>query len=190
MSKVKFNPFLEKLSGSFGDIVFRRVGDRVVLAHKPDLHGVERTPAQLAQQERFRHATQYAQITLADPLTRQPYQQAFERTGQPVFSIAVGDYLAAPQIEELDLAAYTGTVGSLIAVRAHDDFEVTGVQVRLLDTAGTEIEKGPALQQPAGSGRWVYTARSAVAPGSLVRVEVGATDRPGNRAEQSAEKTV
>jgi hypothetical protein len=189
-AKIKFNPFLEALSGSFGEIVFRRLGDRVIITHRPDLRGLKRSPAQLAMQERFRQAAIYAQRALADPLTRQLYQRAAARLGKPLFSVPLADYMIAPVIDSVDLSGYAGRPGDRLTVCAHDDFEVAGVFLRLLDQDGAEIEAGPALQEPTPAGCWIYSVAASVAPGSVVSVNVTATDRPGNHADWSGEKTI
>lgn len=54
MAKVKLNPILEQVRGAVGDLVFKRYGDEVVLARKPDVEGREASAAQTAHRERFR----------------------------------------------------------------------------------------------------------------------------------------
>ena len=190
MSKVTLNPIIDRLSGSFGKIVFRQRGGVITMAHRPNVSGVVRTTAQLVQQERFRQAALYGHAALADPQMRLPYAQAAERTGKPVFALVVADYLVAPVIDAVDLSSYTGKIGDKLIIHAHDDFEVTTVQVSLLDGSGTELEKGPAVEEPTGSGRWFYVTKAAVTPGTHVQVSVSASDRPGNHANQLSQKIV
>ncbi len=190
MTKVKFNPFLEQLSGSYGEVVFRRWHGRIVLAHKPDREGLITTPAQLAQRERFRQAVLYAQRTLADPIAVQPYKLAAEAGDKPLFTLIARDCLVAPVIESLDLADYTGKLGDPIVIRAHDDFELTALQVRLTNATGATLEKGAAEEDPPGTGRWVYSAQTAQAAGSKLTITAVAVDRPGNKTEKAADKTI
>jgi len=59
MARVKTNPVIEQLRGAVGDLVFKRYGDEVVVARKPDLSGRPPTEAQAAQREQFRQAALY-----------------------------------------------------------------------------------------------------------------------------------
>jgi len=59
MARVKTNPVIEQLRGAVGDLVFKRYGDEIVVARKPDLEGREPTEAQAAQREQFRQAALY-----------------------------------------------------------------------------------------------------------------------------------
>jgi hypothetical protein len=190
MAKVKLNPILERVRGKVGDLVFKRYEDEVVITQKPDFEGVTPTAAQLAHRERFREAALYGRLVMADPETKALYAEAAKDKGQPVFSLMVADFFNAPSVDEVDLSLYTGAIGDTIVIRARDDFDVTGVTVRLTDDAGNAIEHGAAVEAPADSGRWVYTATAAVATGTTVRIAVTATDRPGGAATATQEKAV
>ena len=45
------------------------------------------------------------------------------------FNVAVADFFNAPNIDAIDLKAYSGTAGNSIRVRVTDDFRVVQVQV-------------------------------------------------------------
>jgi hypothetical protein len=102
----------------------------------------------------------------------------------------VADFFNAPAVDEVDLSLYAGAAGDTIVIRARDDFDVTGVTVSLTGDAGNAIERGAAVEMPADSGRWVYTATAAVATGTTVRIAVTATDRPGGVGTATQEKAV
>ncbi len=190
MTKLRFNPFLEKISGKYGDVVFRRWHDRIVISHAPDMEGVEPSPAQLAQRERFRQAALYAKRTFIDPIAVQPYRLAAEHSDKPLFALIARDFLVAPVIASLDLADYTGKLGDPIVIRAHDDFELTAVGVRLTNAAGATLENGAAEEEPPGTGRWVYSAQTTQAAGTRLTITAVAVDRPGNKTEKTADKTI
>jgi hypothetical protein len=199
MAKVKLNPILEQVRGQVGDLVFKRYEDEVVISRKPDYEGREWTEAQLAHRERFRQAAFYGKLVthararcarVADPETKAIYVEAAKAKGQPVFSLTVADFFNAPSVDEVDLSGYTGAVGDKIVIRASDDFDVVGVSVSLTDADGNPIESGEAVETPPNSGRWVYTATTAVGTGTTVRIAVTATDRPGGVAEAEKEKAV
>lgn len=190
MAKVTLNPILERVRGKVGDLVFKRYEDAVVITRKPDFEGVAPTAAQLAHRERFREAALYGKLVMADPAAKALYVEAAKAKGQPVFSLTVADFFNAPSVDEVDLSEYTGAIGDQIVIRAHDDFDVTGVTVSLTDVDGNAIEAGAATEAPANSGRWVYTTTAAVTTGTTVRIAVTASDRPGSEATEEAEKVL
>ena len=190
MAKVKLNPILEQISGKVGDLVFKRYGDETVIGQKPDLSGVEASPAQLAARERFREAALYGKMVMADVETKALYTEAAKGKGQLVFSLTVADFFHAPSVDEVDLSSYTGAVGDEIIIMARDDFEVLSVEVALSEAAGNPIESGAAVETPADSGRWVYTASADVPTGTTVRIAVTASDRPGGIGSAEEEKAL
>ena len=187
MAKVRLNPLLEQIRGQIGDLVFRRYGDGVILTRKPAPSSVPPTAAQLAHRERFREAMRYGKAAAADPEVRPLYEAAARARGQPFFSVTLADFFNAPTVEGVDVAGYTGAVGDPIGIAAADDFEVVRVEVTLTDAGGAVLERGEAALRGPG---WVYTARTAVAAGTAVRVEVRAYDRPGGEGAGTAEVTV
>lgn len=56
MARVKINPVLDQISGSVGDLVFRRSARGVVVSRKPDVPTAESAEAQRAHRDRFRRA--------------------------------------------------------------------------------------------------------------------------------------
>jgi hypothetical protein len=190
MAIVTLNPILERVRGEFGDLVFKHFGNEVVISHRPDFSGVQPTEAQLQQRERFRQAVLYGQLVMADPQKKAIYTQAVKAKGKPLFSLTVADFFNAPSVDEVDLSAYAGAIGDIIAVRAHDDFDVERVHVSVTKSSGEAIESGEAVETPLNSGRWVYLATAAVPQGTSVRIAVSASDRPGSVGQGSAEKTL
>ena len=190
MAKVKLNPILEQISGKVGDLVFRRYGDETIIGQKPDMSGVEASPAQVAARARFREAALYGKMVMADAETKALYTEAAKAKGKPAFSLTVADFFNAPSVDEVDLSAYSGAVGDEIIIMASDDFAVLGVDVALSDGAGTLLESGAAVESPAKSGRWVYTATTAVVTGTTVRIAVTASDRPGSVGTAEEEKAL
>jgi hypothetical protein len=190
MAKVKLNPILEGMRGQVGDLVFKHYGDELFVGRKPDRSGTQPTEAQLEHQERFRQAVLYGRLVMADPEKKALYEKAAQASGKPLFSLTVADFFNAPVVDGVDLSAYSGAIGDQIVIQAHDDFEVTRVDVSINDAGGQMLEGGSAIETPAGSGRWIYTATTPVAPGTEVRIAVTASDRPGGVAEASAEKSL
>ncbi|MBT7600415.1 MAG: hypothetical protein HN560_05020 [Anaerolineae bacterium] len=190
MEKVKLNPILEQISGQVGDLVFRRYGDETIIGQKPDMSGVEASPAQVAARARFREAALYGKMVMADPETKALYSEAAKAKGKPAFSLTVADFFNAPSVDEVDLSAYSGAVGDAIIIMASDDFAVSSVNVALSDGAGSPLESGAAVETPPDSGRWLYSAITSVATGTTVRIAVTASDLPGSVGTAEEEKAV
>ena len=123
---------------------------------------------------------------MTDPETRLHYEAAAKAKGTPAFALAVGDFLNAPAVDEIDLSAYTGQAGEKIAIRAHDDFALAGVTVVIHKADGTALEQGLAL---AGNDSvWSYTTTTALPAGQSVLIEVTANDRPGHKTTKTQRK--
>ena len=184
MARVKLNPTLEAIQGKVGDLVFKRFEGHEIVSRIPDRTGIVPSADQLAQMEKFRLAALYGKAVLADPVTKQVYEDASARKGVPAFALTVGDFLNAPAVDEIDLSVYTGKTGDLIRVRASDDVEVSGVTVAIRAQNGDVLEQGATVWSPA-VGRWTYTATTTLAQGQAVSIEVSATDRPGHRTTKT-----
>ena len=81
----------------------------------------------------------------------------------------------------------------LIHLRARDDFEVSSAhsaQVEITYADGNPVESGAAVEPPAKSGRWVYTATAAATTGADARIAVTVKDRPGGKGQATAEKSL
>ena len=87
--------------------------------------------------------------------------------------------MSSPVVKSIGTGNYTGVIGSLIAVRAVDDFRVTGVQVEIYTASGALLEKGNAVQQVNGVD-WTYSATQANSPLTGSKIKAIATDVPGN----------
>lgn len=183
MAKVKLNPALEAIQGKVGDLVFKRWADEEIVSRIPNRTGIVPTANQVAQMDKFRLAAIYGKAVLADPDARAVYEEAGARKGIPAFAVSVGDFLNAPAVDEIDLAAYTGKIGDVIRVRASDDVEVAGVTVTIRAQGGNVLEEGAAVWTPA-TVRWTYTATTDLAQGQAVSIDVSATDRPGHKGNK------
>ena len=187
MANVKLNPIIQNVRGHIGDLIFRRSNGAVIIGRMPETRGIF-TDAQKAVQERFRQATIYGKMVMADEHARALYQEVAKKKGKPVFSLMIGDFFKAPSVDEIDLSSYDGQVGSKIRIRASDDFDVIGVTVVISDSTGALIEQGVAEKSAVDSGAWSYTASTSIAAGTAIRVDATATDRPGNKTTKTENK--
>ena len=167
---------------------FRRFHDEVVVGHAPDFSGREPTPGQQAVRNRFKLAAIYGRTALANPVTKQLYENRADDMGIPIFAATIADFFNEPVVDEIDLSGYSGQAGGKIRIQAHDDFEVTGIGVRILDTTGATLEQGPATHPITGLPEWEYQATTTLPTSQAVTIEVTATDRPGHKATKMATK--
>ena len=182
MAKVELNTLVNAIRGTVDKAVLRKYKGQTILSRKPVYEHVP-SPAQVAQQERFRSAADFGNYVMADNAVRPLYEQAAAEREIPIFAICIADFFNAPQVTSIDPIDYNGQVGNLVKIVASDDFGVARVHVVLSDDdEGTLIESGEAVETPASSGHWTYTATQAVTPGITVQFQATAFDRPGGAA--------
>ena len=184
MAKVKLAPAVESIRGHVGNMLFKRWEHQEIVGKLPDRSGIVASANQLAQQNKFRLATVYGKACMADPDTKQPYQDKADSRGVPAFALMVADFLNAPVVDEIDLSAYTGKAAEHIRVRVSDDLEVTGVAMTITAQGGAVLETGAAVKGADGL-TWTYTTTTALAEGQAVVIGVAATDKPGNVATKT-----
>lgn len=184
MAIVNKNLVTKGLSGMLGGtLVFRKVGDKTIVATAPSTVK-EPTPAQQNQRARFQQAVLYAKGQMNDPGAKADYEAAAKGLGQPnAYNIAVADFFNAPDITAIDLTAYQGKVGDVITIQVTDDFRVAAVSVEIKNADGSLVEAGSAVEQP-GNMRWIYTATTVNASLRGDKITIKATDRPGNQTLQ------
>ncbi|OIN96810.1 MAG: hypothetical protein COS37_00675 [Anaerolineae bacterium CG03_land_8_20_14_0_80_58_20] len=181
MAKVAKNIVLYGASGSLGDqLVIRQRKGQTVLSAMPRVDANRQaTPAQAANRARFQEAIFYGKAQLADPQAQAGYQAKAAGTPRSAFNVAVADFFNAPNVDEVDLTGYHGAVGEPIRVRATDDFQVTQVQVSIVNADGSLLEEGNAIRQP-NSIDWVYAATAANESLDGDKIVVRASDKPGH----------
>ena len=74
MAYIKLNPAFDEIRGRFGNLIFKKYGDREYMARMPDLSGQVVTDAQKAVREKFRRASWYGKTVMADDQTRKLYE--------------------------------------------------------------------------------------------------------------------
>jgi len=94
MAKAKLNLFMAQLSGTMGDVVFKKsqTPGEVIIAKRPDMSNVKWSPAQQAQRQRFKQANEYARAAMADPDVRAIYEEMAAQEGKGAFATARDDY--------------------------------------------------------------------------------------------------
>jgi hypothetical protein len=134
------------------------------------------TPAQQAQQERFREAAAYAK----DAKDLAVYAVKAEGTPMHPYNVAMADWLHPPEIKEIDLSDWTGQAGQYIRILAMDDVQVAQVSVVITDEQDAVLEQGAAIKDDA-SPWWIYTTKANMSGNP--KVLVAAEDLPGHSTE-------
>ncbi|WP_207428782.1 hypothetical protein [Pedobacter sp. SYSU D00535] len=181
--KLENNDLVKGASGRIGDmLVFRQQAGRTIIAKRPRKRETPRSDGQIVANERFAEAVQYARGIVQDEARKAIYQQKTRR-GISAYNLALSDYCKAPQIKKVDLSQYSGAKGSLITIRATDDFLVKAVRVEILDSTMQRQEEGEAILA-ANNLDWVYTGKLLNPAPASSTIRVSASDLPGNITTQ------
>lgn len=184
MAKVGKNIITQGLSGMLGDqLVFRIRGGKTIVSKAPVKTDTPLSESQKHHKRRFQEAVLYAKSVIAIPESKEAYQSE-AKDGQSAYNVAVADFLNAPQIDEIDVSQYTGQSGSVILVRAVDDFDVAEVSVEITNADGELVEEGQAIEEMGGL-QWKYTATTANGDISGDKITIRVSDVPGNLSEES-----
>ncbi len=183
MARSKNNVVTHGLSGKVGDLlVFSQRNGKTFVGKVPKESTKELSEGQKAHRLKFQKAVLYAKSVLNDPAKKELYEEGVDRSkGQTTYNVAVADLLNAPDIESIDLSAYTGNVGDVIRIMVTDDFGVEEVKVKIENGDGSLVEEGNAVNSGV---EWIYTA--TVQNTDLVgdKVTITASDAPANLSEK------
>jgi len=179
MAKQTNNLIMQNTRGMIGkQVVFkRRKGTRYVAAPPRVRKNRKPTKNQLAHQERFIKATDYANFAIQDPDVKSGYEKVANKK-QSAQNMAFRDAYYPPEILSVITQGYTGAIGNIIVVNAKD-FKVTAVKVRIYSATRELIEGGQAIVNNDGM-LWVYTCTAGNADFAGSVVKVSAYDIPGN----------
>lgn len=186
MAKLFPHSFHGAISGTVGEFVYRRCGDKVVVSRRPRKTNRPPTQPQIAMRERFARAAAYGRAAAASPELCGYYAPFLKKKRRhSVYGMALDDYLHAPFVSQVDLKKYHGRAGDSIRARVDDDVAVTAVRVRIVGHGGAILEEGFAREDWGG---WSYVARRTLPAMTAVLVEVTGHDRPGNQGTGTATK--
>jgi hypothetical protein len=179
MAKSRNNVVTFGLSGKVGDLLIFRQRDGQTIVAKVPQQSKSPSDKQKAQRKRFQEAVFYAKEAVETPELRELYA-AMAKKGKNPYTLAVADFLNAPDIDEVDLSAYHGAVGDTVRISVSDDFAVKNVTVGIVNTTGETVEQGEAVHKVGNL--WIYTATTEINDLTGKRIVVSAFDIPGNVA--------
>jgi hypothetical protein len=180
--KAFLQPSLRGLSGKMGDWVYRYSKDKekTYIGEKP-VRTKDLSEAQVAHNDRFSDASQFAVEVMDDPVLREFYETVAEERDMKIRNLAIADFFNVPSFKPLGLTNYKGRVGDTIVIRMVDEIGLVSMHVSIDKGDGTDIEKGQAVETSPRSGKWIYTATAPVATGTDIFIEVVATDYVGKK---------
>jgi hypothetical protein len=187
MAELNLNGGINDIRGRFQGWVYKRVNGKPVLAPMPRRSLKAPSEGQVLQRDAFANAAAYGRSVLGNPALRPLYDAVANERRKPVFAVAIGDFFTSPQVRIINVSGYHGHIGDKILVLATDDVNVMSVHVALKDANGTLIEQGAAIKTGED---WYYTASTVVVLGRAIKIDVTATDRPGNTGFRSLNHTV
>lgn len=182
MTKVINNPLLVGLSGRLGRThYYREVHGQVQMCNMPSKRK-RISDKQVEQSNLFRDATNYAAQETRDPEVKALYAKSIDRRRRSAYNVALSDYLNPPVIHYIRAVGYNGAAGSIITIKATDDFRVETVSVVIYSAKGMVIEKGDAARNKRKPFMWNYRTSVENHRVKACRIKVTAKDRPGNEA--------
>ena len=182
MARTEGNVFVDGFRGKVGgNMVFRkRKSGKVIVAKNPKKGTTPPTEAQQQIRDKFKESTIYAKAVMQNPELKAMYAQAV--TGdQSAYNLALRDFAKAPEIKYLNTEKYNGQPGSVVLVRAIDDFRVVSVRVLIYSQAGDLLEQGDAVIQTNGLD-WAYRAKAVNSQPAGCSIKAIALDTPGNES--------
>jgi hypothetical protein len=166
-----------------GTLVFRRVNGETVVSATPEMGSKNPSDKQIAQRERFRLASFYAQRVASDPVLLEEYVVAAGKKGfNNVRSLIIADYFRFPEI--LSLQVNTEPTGSVLETIVVDYMRVKSVTVSLKNPDGSVFETGKGVLG-IDQQTWTYNVQDSAKLVAGVSFEITATDLPGNTTTES-----
>jgi hypothetical protein len=185
MARSKNNILTKGLSGMVGkQIVFRTWNGKTFISVAPK-KPKKQSPIQKENRTKFKRATVYAKSMMKDPIKKAEYKEIARKLQLPnAYTAAITDYMRNPQIEELDIANYSGKAEEEIKVTvSKKGFEIQEVEVIVVDKNGEVIEEGKA-KKGAGT-EWIYRTLHDIEEKEILRFLIRVKDKTGNLRERS-----
>jgi len=132
-------------------------------------------------QNHLQQAMIYAKTQMLDSNIKSVYEKGIDNSFKTAYTIAVADFLNAPDISEIDLTNYQGRIGDTIRVKVIDDFKVKFVKINIYNQNGVLLERGHAFNQ---GDYWLYTIVKENDNLDGDKIIIQASDIPGNLTEK------
>ncbi len=177
--KIKKNIVTHGFSGTLGNrIIFKTRGNKTFVSKYPAKRRGKLSAPQQRNNEKFAAAVQYAREAIANQAMKQAYTEKI-KGNQSAFNRAMVDFFNAPVILSADHHNYKGQSGTIIDIKAYDDFQLAGISVTIYGASGKILEQGHALPgKDVLTFQYTTTALHEQISGG--KITITATDLPGN----------
>jgi hypothetical protein len=170
MALIKDSLLFQVVRGTLGNeiTIYERNG-QIIMAKKRGPSKNKPTKKQLEARYKMQIAAAYAKEIIKDPELK-AYYKSKAGPGQNAYNMAIRDAYNSPDIQNIQLEDTT------VEITARNEFKVAEIDVRVIDGAGTILERGKA-QIGRNGVHWYYKAATLL-PG--FRVIAVVVDLPGN----------
>jgi hypothetical protein len=184
MARVTNNAILKGVSGKLGEThVYKRLPNGTVVMANAAGPRKKISKKQKASNERFQRAVRYAKGRMADAADKAEYMKGVCYNKNTPYRVALTDCLNPPIVHYVKTSGYSGAIGSLIRIKATDDFRVTAVKVEMTSADGNVLEKGNAEKNSRKWHMWNYRTTVFNPQPSGTTVVAIAFDKPGNETK-------
>ncbi|MRG47067.1 hypothetical protein GFS24_18230 [Chitinophaga sp. SYP-B3965] len=145
MALTNDNVILRKATGTFAkQIVFRQRFGKTVMCNRPCKYP-PKTPTQIANQERFSRANDFAKAAVKDP-EKKAYYQSIKKPNQTAFNAAFQDAYHKPEVEVI--------VEEKVVIKAKAKHRIEKIKI-ITQTKGGLIEK-TILPTSSANNHWEF----------------------------------
>ncbi|MRG46435.1 hypothetical protein GFS24_15035 [Chitinophaga sp. SYP-B3965] len=139
MAVSEHNVITKGATGTFAkQIVFRQRNGKTVMCNRPCKYP-PKTPTQIANQERFKRANDFAKAAVKDP-AKKAFYKSIAKPNQTAFNAAFQDAYHKPEV-------IASVKEQTIEVEAKGKHRITSVKVAIENAAGTEKRTGFAIKK-------------------------------------------
>jgi hypothetical protein len=132
-----------KQHGRFDKWIYRVVRGHTVRSRYPDYSHIIRSERQLANQGRFKDATDYAKKVLANPELKAKYQKKIKGL-QNAWNLAISDFMLQSKREKIDTSGYEALKRDLfnVSVRNKNLVKNRGLAAARAVVLTEEVQQG------------------------------------------------
>lgn len=98
MATVTPNAFINSLTGTLGNTIFKRLNGKIIMANRPK-PSQKQSEQQRTNRSKFRDASAFAKAAMLDPARKEYYWKKAKKLKLPnAYTAAITDYMRQPQI--------------------------------------------------------------------------------------------
>ena len=156
MARLKGKSIMNGVSGMVGkQVIFRTLRGKTVVSNRPT-NNKSKARKMNPSTRQFKRAQKYAKIRMQDPEFKALYSKGVTSTLTSAYLVAGVDFLNPPVIHYIKVLAYSGAIGSVVTIKATDDFRVESVHLTITDGVGKVLETSPATVYRLKPFIWKY----------------------------------